>query len=151
METKKILAATLVGTSAMTLFSYFLSRVTKKKFTEPEVLREIATENLSDTPHEIVESASWATHYGIGLAFTGAYSQVWEHTPLKPTLASGALLGAASGLVGILGWSQAFKLDDHYSDKDRQKYYAQLLAAHVVFGMGAAIGYKMLSKDKKLF
>lgn len=152
METKKILAATLVGTSAMTLFSYFVSRLTKKNFTEPEVLRELATENLPHTTsHEVVESASWATHYGIGLAFTGVYSQVWEHTPLKPTLASGALLGAASGLAGILGWSQAFKLDHHYSDKDRQKYYAQLLAAHVVFGVGAAIGYKMLSKDKKLF
>ena len=150
METKKILAATVVGTSAMTLFSYFVSRLTKKNFTEPEVLSEIAAENLTHTSDEVIQSASWATHYGVGLAFTGLYSQVWERTPIKPSIASGALLGAASGIAGILGWSQAFKLDHHYSAKDRQKYYAQLLAAHVVFGIGAAAGYKMLSKKKKL-
>jgi len=151
METKKILSATLVGTTAMTLFSYLLSLKVKKNFTEPELLHEIAQENLPDVDDDIVKPASWATHYGVGLAFTGAYSQVWEHTSIKPSIASGAVLGALSGAAGIMGWSQAFKLEQHpHSSKFRKQYYTQLMAAHIVFGIGAAIGYKMLSKNKKL-
>ena len=134
----------------MTLFSYLVSLTTKKNFTEPELLHEIAHEHLPDVDEAIVKPASWTTHYGVGLAFTTAYSQVWERTSIKPTVASGAVLGALSGVAGILGWSQAFKLDGHHSADFRQKYYTQLMAAHIVFGIGAAVGYKLLSKNKKL-
>lgn len=147
METKKIIAATVVGTSVMTLFSYLISRNQKRNFTEPDVLSEILAENNSLSKDE-AKPIGWGTHYGIGLAFTGAYSQVWEHTPIKPSLASGAALGALSGLVGILGWTQMFHLHHPTSSNYRKQYYAQLMAAHIVFGMGAAVGYKMLSKDK---
>lgn len=151
METKKILSATIVGTTAMTLFSYLVSLKAKKNFTEPELLHEIAQENLPQVDDAIVKPASWATHYGVGLAFTGVYSQVWEHTPIKPSIASGAVLGAISGLTGIIGWSQAFKLEQHpHSANFRKQYYTQLMAAHIVFGIGAAVGYKMLSKNKNL-
>jgi hypothetical protein len=143
METKKIIAATVIGTSVMTLFSHWISSVSKKNFTEPEVLRVVATENFPRTSPRLLEKASWTTHYGVGLAFTGLYSQVWERTPLKPSLASGAALGALSGVAGILGWSEAFKTDALYSAKDRQEYYTQLMLAHIVFGMGAAVGYKI--------
>lgn len=148
METKKILSATIVGTTAMTLFSYIVSLKTKKNYTEPELLHEIAQENLPKVDDAIVKPVSWTAHYGVGLAFAGAYSQVWENTPIKPSVTSGAVLGALSGVAGILGWSQAFKIDSHHSEEFRQKYYTQLMAAHIVFGIGAALGYKMLSKTK---
>ena len=128
----------------MTLFSYVMSRNQKRNFTEPNVLSEIIAENNSSLSKEEAKPIGWGTHYGIGLAFTGVYSQVWEHTPIKPSLASGAALGALSGLVGILGWTQMF----HLHHPTSATYYAQLMAAHIVFGMGAAAGYKMLSKDK---
>ncbi len=150
METKKILSATIVGTTAMTLFSYLVSLKTKKDYTEPKLLDEIAQENLPQVDEDITKPASWVTHYGVGMAFTGVYSQVWEHTSIKPSVASGAVLGALSGVAGILGWSQAFKIDTHHSEEFRRKYYTQLMAAHIVFGIGAAVGYKMLSKNKKL-
>jgi len=149
METKKILAATVVGTSVMTLFSYLMSRNQKKNFTEPDMLSEILAENTTDLSKEEAKPIGWSAHYGVGLGFVGVYSQVWEHTPLKPSLASGAALGAASGLIGILGWSQMFHLHHPTSSKYRQQYYAQLMAAHILFGMGAAVGYKMMSKDKR--
>jgi hypothetical protein len=148
METKKIIAATVVGTSVMTLFSYLMSRNQKKNFTEPDVLSEIVAENNSSLSKEESKPIGWGAHYGVGLAFTGLYSQVWEHTPIKPSLASGAALGALSGLAGILGWTQLFDFHHPTSSDYRKKYYAQLMAAHIIFGMGAAAGYKMLGKDK---
>ncbi|MDB5257547.1 MAG: hypothetical protein JWM14_2242 [Chitinophagaceae bacterium] len=151
METKKIIAATVVGTSVMTLFSYLMSRNQKRNFTEPDVLSEIVAENNSSLSKEESKPIGWGTHYGIGLAFTGVYSQVWEHTPLKPSLASGAALGALSGLMGVLGWTQLFHLHHPTTAAYRKQYYAQLMAAHIVFGMGAAVGYKMMSKDKPKF
>lgn len=148
METKKIIAATFVGTSVMTLFSYLMSKNQKKNFTEPDVLGEILAENNSSLSKEESKPIGWGAHYAVGLGFTGVYSQIWEHTPIKPSLASGAAFGAVSGLIGIMGWTQMFHLHHPTSSAYRQQYYAQLMAAHIIFGIGAAAGYKMMSKDK---
>lgn len=146
MQTKKIIAATVVGTTFMTLFSYVMSKNQKRNYTEPDVLSQIIAENNSSLSKEETKPIGWAAHYGLGLGFTGVYSQIWEHTPIKPSLASGGALGAVSGLIGIMGWTQLFHLHHHTSEKYRKQYYAQLMAAHIIFGMGTAIGYKMISK-----
>lgn len=148
METKKIIVATVVGTSVMTLFSYLISRNQKKNFTEPDVLSEIVAKNNSFLSKKEARHIGWGAHYGVGLGFTSVYSQIWEHTPIKPSLTSGAMLGAVSGLIGIMGWTQMFHLHHPTSIHYRKQYYAQLMVAHIVFGMGAAAGYKIMSNDK---
>lgn len=81
---------------------------TKKNFTEPDVLSEIVAENNSGFSKDETKAIGWVAHYSIELGFLGAYSQIWEHTPIKSSIASGAALGAVSGLIRILGWTQMF-------------------------------------------
>ncbi|WP_133159399.1 hypothetical protein [Solitalea longa] len=146
METKKNIAAAVVGTSLMTLFSYLLTKSQKKNYTEPEVLSEIVDENNSSVSEKEAKALGWTAHYGVGLAFTSAYSLIWEHTSIKPSIASGATLGALSGLLGILGWSQLFQMHHSTSTTYKAEYYMQLILAHIIFGIGAAKGYKLGSK-----
>jgi hypothetical protein len=131
MKTLSTISAAVVGTTAMTLFSFLFS---KKK-------------NYSDQTSEVKKEKSrlggWQAHYVAGMLYASAYDKVWENTLLKPSILSGALLGAASGMVGVAGWSQMLNISDPIPAGNEKKYYRHLVAAHIVFGIGAAIGYKL--------
>jgi len=148
METKKIIAAAIAGTSAMTLFSYLISADKKKNLKEPEHIKEVIEDVKPSIDNEKSALAAWGTHYGVGLAFSSIFSQIWEKTPVKPGLLSGAFLGALSGIAGIMSWSEAFKLDPDTNAKNFKEYYAHLMASHIIFGIGAAAGYKLMEKEK---
>lgn len=148
MNTKQIFGATILGTSAMTAFSYLVSAYKNKNFKEPELLGEVY-QDLTQQNKEVSQLAGWGTHLGVGMTFTGMFAEIWEQTPLKPSIASGALLGAAAGVAGILGWMQLFQLEGESPTENKSEYYAQLMIAHIIFGMGAAAGYKLLD-DKEL-
>ena len=145
MKTKQIIAATVFGTTAMSVFSYVVSALKDKNFKEPELLGEFAKAVIPGIDQETAEKAGWQSHYGIGLVFAGIMAEVWENTPVKPSIASGALLGAASGVAGILGWTQIFELEDEPKVEHKLDYYGHLILAHAVFGIGAAAGYKLFS------
>lgn len=150
MQTGKILISGIVGTSAMTLFSYLVSRSKNRNFREPELLGDLIYRLPVSTSKPSAQLAGWGIHYAIGILFVACYSELWEQTKLKPTLTSGAMLGAANGVVGATGWKLMFKAHPNPPAKDLEPYLGHLIPAHVVFGVFNAIIYKLTSGNRNI-
>ena len=93
--------------------------------------------------------AGWITHYTIGISFVAFYNELWKRKIIKPTLTSGALIGAASGLVGITGWKGMFETHPNPPAKNLKPFFGHLILAHVVFGVVSALTYKATQAEKK--
>jgi hypothetical protein len=146
IQIDKVALAALTGTTLMTAFSYGASRHERKQFREPELLNKLL-DRIPGAPAIPTKSpAGWLVHYGVGIFFTSVYDQLWQRDIGKPTLANGLLLGTISGLVGIGGWMLTFKLHPHPPKIDYTGHYKQLLIAHMIFGVGAALGYNKMKK-----
>ena len=142
MDISKILTSSVGGTSLMSLFSYLISDSKHKNFREPEILGELIKRVVPDVSKTQADIAGWALHYAAGTVFTGIYDQIWEKTSIKPSVKSGAILGAISGLAGIAIWRAAIAAHPNPPIKDYNSYYKHLLLAHVFFGIAAAESYK---------
>ena len=143
MDLLKIIIATLVATSLMTLFSYILSRKLNKQYREPQLLAEIIAQyNLFDSKMQHV--GGWVLHYCVGLAFVVAYHFIWENTFLDPTWFCGILFGIVSGIIGIFGWRMIFGIARHIPRIDFRGYFLNLLLAHIVFALGAVAVYALM-------
>lgn len=149
MQTGKILFAGIMGTSAMTLFSYLVSERRNKNFREPELLGQLIKRLPMKSTNQSAQIAGWGIHYAIGISFMACYSEIWERTGIKPTMASSALLGAANGVVGVTGWKLMFDAHPNPPAKDLNPFFGHLLLAHIVFGVFNAIGYKSITGNKK--
>jgi hypothetical protein len=142
----KVARAALTGTTLMTAFSYGASRHERKQFREPELLNKLLDRIPGSPPIPTKSPAGWLVHYGVGIIFTTVYDQLWQRNISKPTLANGLLLGTISGLVGIGGWMLTFTLHPRPPKTDYTGHYKQLLIAHMIFGVGAALGYNKMKK-----
>ena len=141
----KSLLGAFLGTSAMTAWSYAIARREKEQFREPVLLKEIVESTSKKI--ELKKNAKftgWALHYLAGFAFTYAYHQLWKSKNEDPSIGSGIILGTVSGVIGITVWEQAFKLHPAPQKIDKKGYYQQLLVAHAIFGLFAALGYKAI-------
>ena len=143
MQIGKTLISAIVGTSAMTLFSYLISESKNKNFREPEVLGQLIKRLPIVGIKESAQIAGWGIHYLIGTLFVTAYSEIWEQSKVKPSLTSGALLGAASGVVGVMGWKIMFDGHPNPPAKNLKPFFGHLLLAHIVFGFSSGVTYKL--------
>jgi hypothetical protein len=148
MSLTRILAAAFIGTSAMTLTSYGVSKVKNQQFREPELLAALLKRIFSNVKKEDAHRAGWLIHYGVGLLFCTVYDRIWSTTEIKPTLLNAVLLGGICGAGGATVWKFVFALHPHPPENDRKKFYPHLLVAHIIFGAGAAIGYRLPEKIK---
>lgn len=148
----KIIVASIVGTTFMTMFSYLISKKAKEQYREPELLNTLIdrSKSLPSAPNKEVHPAGWAAHYAIGILFVMSYRIFWKKSLTKPTLAKTLLIGAASGTVGIVSWKIFFSEHDNPPQNDRQGYYRQLFFAHIIFGASSILTYKLMSADKAL-
>ncbi len=147
MQTKNILFSSIVGTSAMTLFSYLISESENENFREPDVLAQLIKRLPNSYSEETAQIAGWGMHYTIGLLFVVIYNELWKQKNIDPTVTSGTLLGAASGLTGIIAWKIMFEAHPNPPAKDLKHYFRHLLFAHVVFGVFSALAYKILNDE----
>ena len=139
----KIIIASVVGTTFMTLYSYYRSKKERQQYVEPVLLNKLI--NRSEIlPDHIADNhpAGWAGHYGTGMLFMVSYYLLWQRALQKPTLAKTLILGAASGLVAIPAWKIMFTASPNPPANYRYGYYRQLFIAHLVFTMFALAGYK---------
>ncbi len=148
MQTDKILIPGIAGTSAMTLFSYLVSESKNKNFREPEILGELIKRLQKSGSKGSAQMAGWGIHYAIGILFVACYSEIWEQTKVKPSLTSGALMGAANGIAGVAGWKLMFDSHPNPPAKHLKAFFGHLLPAHVVFGVFSAVTYKLLFGNK---
>lgn len=147
-QTGKILISAIVGTSAMTLFSYLTSNKKNKNFREPQLLGQLIKRLPVNGSKKSSQMAGWGMHYAIGTLFVVCYSELWEQTKGKPSLASGTVLGAGSGLVGVMGWKLMFEAHPNPPAKNLKPFFGHLILAHIVFGISSALTYKITDGNK---
>ncbi|GAA0893663.1 hypothetical protein GCM10009122_33420 [Fulvivirga kasyanovii] len=145
----KILSAAILGTSAMTAFSYAMAAKKQEKFEEPvllnKLIRRIMPVNKLKPDNEGLPG--WMLHYGVGLLFSAAFDQVWRKGKVKPDLPNALWLGGLAGLIGIGTWKSTYKVHPNPpEDIDLKSYYGQLIVAHLIFGATAAFGYRLIQK-----
>ncbi len=135
-----ILIAGVVATTAMTIFSYVYAKLQSKQFREPELLNNLMERSsiipLSPSNNHVL---GWFVHYSIGFVFAAIFFLFWELTTFSPGWSSGSIMGFAAGLVGIVGWKFMFKINDNPPEIDFSQFYFQLVVAHIVFGITAAL------------
>lgn len=144
-QLKKIVVSGIIGTSAMTIFSYLVSKIMGENFREPEILA-ILIKNMLPTATPYAIYLGWVLHYLIGFAFVVVYVRLWDNNQLKPNVASGILLGAISGIIGIIGWYIVLKLHPNPPLINLINYFILLFFAHIVFGIFALVGYGLIKK-----
>ena len=133
----KVVIAALVATSLMTLFSYAYSAVRKQQFRETELLNHLlARLHWIDPSAGVHHWAGWCIHYLIGLFFVAIY--YW--TGIVHDFSDYVIAGALAGMVGVAGWKVIFALHPSPPSIPFKEYYLQLIAAHMVFGIGAYLG-----------
>lgn len=149
MLLQKILTSAIVGTSAMTLFSYAISESVNKNFREPEILSQLM-ERIPNTNYSksSADITGWSTHYAIGILFVAFYNELWKDEKIKPSITSCALLGVGSGLAGIAAWKGMFEIHPNPPAINLKKYFSHLIIAHFVFGIFSAAAYKLMRTDK---
>ncbi|MGO4770510.1 hypothetical protein ACEN2I_02520 [Flavobacterium sp. W22_SRS_FK3] len=140
----KILIASIAATSAMTLFSYVISKSFRELYKEPVLLTFVLSKLKLDLPLKTKTTIAWFLHYFIGLFFVTSYHLFWVNDILKTSFLNALLLGALSGIVGIIGWILLFKIADFKPKIDFKGYYIQLFFAHVIFGITATFVYCFL-------
>lgn len=147
MQIGKILISAIVGTSAMTIFSYLVSASENKNFREPEVLGQLIKRLPKSSSKVTTQITGWSLHYIIGTSFVAIYNELWKRKKIKQSLTSGALLGAVSGFVGITGWKIMFEVHPNPQAKNLKQYFGHLMLAHVVFGVFSALTYKLIEAE----
>lgn len=139
----QILIATIAATSAMTLFSYAVSASARELYKEPVLLTYVLSSLKVDVSPQTKTFLAWLLHYLIGLFFVLSYHFLWAHDVIEISWRAGLVLGAASGIVGILGWIILFKIVDQKPNIDFKGYYVQLFFAHIIFGLVAFYVYQL--------
>ena len=148
MRLLKILVSNLVATSAMTAFSYLLSESADRNFKEPKLLGEIINKNRQTSYVLNSQNLGWLAHYLAGTAFVTVYDKIWCGSSNNANIKSGLLLGAISGVIGIVVWKTTLYLIPNKPSIPHRKFYLQLFPAHLVFGSCAAKTYQMVDGNQ---
>lgn len=142
MRAWKIVLSTFTATTAMTLFSYVLSWLTHENFREPYILSMLIMSLFPDQENTTTLLEAWILHYCVGLCFIIIYAWIWNRFKRYPNLESGTILGVVTGLFAVLVWHLTLKVFDNPPVTNRLPFYIQLVFAHVVFGIIAALSYR---------
>lgn len=126
----------VLGTLIMTLFTYAVELVTGKELSEPELLNHLICKceriGLQTGASHFL---GWLIHFAIGILFAAGMIAFIEVTGFEPTIYLGLLLGAALGLVGVIGWYVLFTLHHNPPQIDFPLFLTQLIMAHSAFGL----------------
>lgn len=148
-KTAKITLVSVTGTMGMTLFSYLLSALESENFNEPEHLGEMLNRISPLVSKNKSYAAGWIGHYAIGQLFAAAYVKLWESGKQRPSFINALFLGSISGGLAVLAWKAAFKMHPAPPWVNHNKYFKQLVVAHVVFTIGCSLAYKALKQHKQ--
>jgi len=131
-----IVAVGFFATIAMTIFSYVLSYFTSNELEEPQLLNKLINNHPGNSYIMNKEhSVGWAIHLFIGILFVAVFEVLLTLQVLNSTLLTGVLFGLVAGCVGVAFWWSAFTLHPKPPHINRTLYYAQLVPAHIIFGI----------------
>lgn len=138
----QILSAAVIATALMTAFSYIVSESFKKLFKEPVLLAYFLNRLGINASRTTVTVLAWTLHFLIGFIFVTIYHFVWQTELLTFNWQSSLVLGAISGVVGIIHWFAIFIYTRHHPRIPFTAYYIQLFFAHLIFGIAAYKAYQ---------
>ena len=143
----KIIIAGAVGTTIMTLYSYYRSKKERQQYVEPVLLNKLINRSKM-LPATITDNhpAGWAAHYGAGILFVTMYYILCRNTLQRPTPVKSLAIGSASGIIAVAMWETTFILSPNPPANNRYGYYRQLFIAHIVFTCFALAAYRMLDR-----
>ena len=148
-----ILVASIVGTSVMTAFSYFMSRIFSNQFREPQLLNEIFN-GWKSFPIQVGKKSpfGWFIHYLVGFIFTIGFAYVWNNVEMaRPDYLTGAVFGFFAGVIGIFTWQLMLNIVKKPPKIVLHEHFIQLLIAHIIFGLGVIAVYQMDSTQNLFF
>jgi len=138
----KVVAASVAGTSCMTLFSYIYSAVKDDYLKEPKLLDKMIYRVVPSMSKKGSAVSAWALHYAVGLLFAEIYAQTWDMAGLIPGLKHGLAFGAVSGVAAVGIWWLTLKTHPIPPSVTFSKHAVNLLIAHLIFGAVTAVCYK---------
>ncbi len=146
MKTANVLLAATIGTSAMTAFSYFVSRKKNKDFREPRLLGKMVYRAVPEIKKDESKVVGWILHCSTGLAFTIVYKMLLENTKLKSNVPDVIVLGLVNGVAAVGIWKAVYSLHPDPPKIKFKDFYGHLILAHVVF---ATSDLCILQKDSE--
>lgn len=139
----QLILVSIAATSAMTLFSYAMSKAFQELYKEPVLLSFVLNKLNIRLSEKSQKTWAWLLHYFIGLLFVTGYHIIWVKGILPVSPLTALLFGAISGIIGIIGWVIMFKMTSHQPPIDFKGYYIQLFFAHIIFGITATALYSI--------
>lgn len=133
----KPLAAGIVGTSFMTLFSYWYSRKVHQDFQQQVLLTRLWTDEKQKEAAKQEKgnlAVGMAMHYAVGISFAYSYFALQKSGLLKQAPAKGIFLGAAYGAIGLLAWKVMFRVHPNPPKIPFKHFLTHLMLAHIVYG-----------------
>jgi len=128
------LIAGIAATSAMSIYSYALSQIQDEHYREPVILGQLMHRSTQLSKRDAA-IAGWIAHYGVGLLFAEVYRQFWRNGKISFSIAGGLLLGGVSGLLAAAVWKSVLSLHPNPPKLKYNRFYGQLVPAHVLFGL----------------
>jgi hypothetical protein len=148
-KVEKIALTGFMGTNFMTLSSYLESIIFDENFREPDHLSTMIKRLAPGLSKKAETIAGWGAHYAMGFVFAAIYVELWETGKIKHSIKNGLILGAVSGVLGLLIWKGTFKAHPLPPWINFTKYYLQRIPAHVVFAVFATITYRLIKADEE--
>jgi hypothetical protein len=136
------------GTLVMTAGSDLMSRIMGENYREPDHLETMIKRLAPMLSKQAKIIAGWGAHFTMGFIFAAIYVELWEKRKIKHNIKNGVLLGAVSGLLGLLIWKGTFKAHPLPPWLNYSNFYLQRIPAHIIFAVGATITYKLIEDSK---
>jgi len=131
MNIVSLFLITLASTTAMTLFSYGFSCLVHQNLVEPYWLNRLLFKRYGwQSPY------GWITHYITGIGFLYLIDLLRNYFSF-PLYLEIVIFGGLEGGLGILMWILLFWFSKPSETFDRQRYYLNLLIAHILFAATA--------------
>jgi hypothetical protein len=146
---RKIAISGVAGTTIMTAGSELMSLLAGENFSEPDHLETMISRLAPHLSKHAKKIAGWGAHYAMGLVFAAVYVELWETKKIKHTIKNGIILGAISGVLGLLIWKGTFKAHPLPPWLNYGHYYLQRIPAHIIFAVAATLAYRLTVTDEK--
>lgn len=145
----KIILAGVIGTTFMTLYSYYASKKENQQYLEPKLLNKLMGRNKV-VPVSVHKNgpAGWLAHYGIGVFFVLTYWVFWRRALQNPGPVKVLAVGSASAVLAVVAWKIMYTTSPNPPDNNRFGYYRQLAIAHFIFTALALYTYKIADNDE---
>lgn len=140
MELLKVILAGILGTILMTGFSYILARLKDQEFREPRLLNMILRRSTYDKVNPSNNSIlGWVVHFSIGIILMTLFYIIHLIFSFSISFMSILVYGVFAGILSILSWHLMFIISPNSENVELKEFYVQILIAHVLFALGAAV------------